>query len=203
MAGAAYPYELHPPLPATPLSFSILVTSPIRCNLPFSPVSALILPLGKANLFFSGLIVAGLDLLTSFLLKRSLAHPPRLNQFYPGQNSATLTRTQLSQFMQSFANGQIPLPQPVGGNKDFSPPDQGLGPVGLDQPLFPDNLSVSLTIAAPFALFDGSPDTSFNVPFFELPGLPGNLIIALGLLIIQFLIERTGVGTLGCSPEKG
>jgi hypothetical protein len=203
LAGAAYLHEFRPPLPATPLSFSILVTSPIRCNLPFSPVSALILPLAKANLFFSGLIVAGLDLLTSFLLKHSLAHPPCPNQFYPGKYSATLTRAELSQLIQAFANGQIPLPQPAGKNNNSSPLGQGQGPVGNDQPLFPDNLSFSLTITAPFAPFDGSPDTSFNVPLFELPGAPGNLIIALGLLTIQFMIERTGVGTPGCQPEKG
>jgi hypothetical protein len=190
-------------LPTTPLSFSILVTSPIRCNLPFSPVSALILPLGKADLFFSGLIVAGLDLLTTFLLKYSLAHPPRPNRDYPNHYPPTLTRAQLSELMRAFANGQIPLPAPAGRNNNMNPLGQGLGPVGADQPLFPDNLSVSLTVTAPFAPFDGSPDTSFNVPLFEIPGVPGNLIIALSLLIIQFLIERTGAGTTGCQSDNG
>jgi hypothetical protein len=105
--------------------------------------------------------------------------------------------------MRAYANGQIPLPWPAGKNNNSSPMGQGLGPVGTDQPLFPDNLSVSLTVAAPFAPFDGSPDTSFNVPLFEIPGLPGNLIIALCLLIAQFMIERAGIGTPGCQPKKG
>ncbi|HWQ72896.1 MAG TPA: hypothetical protein VN370_11320 [Desulfitobacteriaceae bacterium] len=203
MAGTAYPCELRPPLPATPLAFSILITSPIRCNLSFSPVSALILPLAKTNLFFSGLIVAGLDLLTSFLLKYSLAHPPCPNRVYPNHYPPILTRAQLSQLMQAYAKGQLPLPGPAGKANDSSPLGQGRGPVGNDQPLFPDNLSVALTVTAPFAPFDGSPDTAFNVPLFEIPGLPGNLLIALSLLIAQFLIERAGIGNPGCQPDKG
>lgn len=91
--------------------------------------------------------------------------------------------------MHAAMYGQVPI-QPF----DQPAPGQGLGPVGGDEPLFPDNLSVSLIISAPFAPFDGSPDTSFNVPLFEIPGVPGNLIIALGLIIAQFFIERSGVG---------
>ncbi|MFZ3102258.1 MAG: hypothetical protein WA131_05870 [Desulfitobacteriaceae bacterium] len=200
MVGAANPCEFRPPLPTTPLAFSILVDSPIRCNLPFSPVSALILPLAKTNLLFSGLLVAGLDILMTFLFKRSLAHPPCPNRVYPEHYPVTLSLTQLTQLMQAVANGQIPLPSSI-GSSNGSPLGQGLGSVGNDQPLFPDNLSVSLFVSAPFAPFDGSPDTSFNVPLFEIPGVPGNLIIALGLLVAQFLVERAGVGTLGCQPN--
>lgn len=200
MVGAANPCEFRPQLPTTPLSFSILVDSPIRCNLPFSPVSALILPLAKKNLFFSGLLVAGLDILTTFLFKCSLAHPPCPNRVHPDLYPVTLSMPQLTQLMQAVANGQIPLPSPMGRSDGF-PLGQGLGPVGIDQPLFPDNLSVSLFVSAPFAPFDGSPDTSFNVPLFEIPGVPGNLIIALGLLVAQFFVERAGVGTPGCQPK--
>ncbi len=201
MAGAANPCEFRPPLPTTPLTFSILVDSPIRCNLPFSPVSALIFPLAKTNLYFAGLIVAGLDILMTFLFKCALAHPPCPNRVRPEHYPVTLSMSQLTQLIQAVANGQIPLPSTANRN-DSSPLGQGLGPVGIDEPLFPDNLSVSLVVSAPFAPFDGSPDTSFNVPLFEIPGAPGNLIIALGLLVAQFLVERAGVGTPGCQPNR-
>lgn len=179
-----------PPLPATPFAFSILVTSPIRRNLSFSPVSALIFPLAKADLPFASMIVAGLDVLMAFLFKRSLAHPPNLSQTSSALYSVTLTMPQLTQLMQATLAGQVPMPSPL-----QSVPGQGFGPVGPDEPLFPDNLSVSLFISAPFAPFDGSPDTSFSVPLFEIPGTPGNLIIALGSILAQFFIERAGVGT--------
>lgn len=182
--------DCSPPLPATPFSFSILVTSPIRRNLLFSPVSALIFPLAKTNLPYAAFIVAGLDVLMAFLFKRSLAHPPTLSGTPSDLYPVTLTMPQLTQLMQATLMGQLPLP-----SLSQSVPGQGLGPVGPDQPLFPDNLSVSLTISAPFAPFDGSPDTSFSVPLFEVPGAPGNLIIALGAVIAQFFIERAGVGT--------
>lgn len=175
-----------PPLPATPFSFSILVDSPIRRNLPFCPVSALIFPLAKAEINYASMIVAGLDILMAFLFKRALAHPPNPGRKAPEIFPVTLTLPQLTQLMRSTINGQIPL--------SFVP-GQGFGPVGRDEPLFPDNLSVSLIVSAPFAPFDGSPDTSFNVPLFELPGVPGNLIIAVGLIIAQFFVERAGVGT--------
>lgn len=135
------------------------------------------------------MIVAGLDILIAFLFKRSLAHPPNPSRPAPDQYPVTLTMPQLNQLIHAALNGQIPLSSPL------SVPGQGFGPVGLDEPLFPDNLSVSLIISAPFALFDGSPDTSFNVPLFEVPGVPGNLIIAVSILIAQFFIERAGVGT--------
>jgi hypothetical protein len=183
-------HDCAPPLPATPFSFSIIVSSPIRRNLPFCPVSALIFPLASTELQFASIIVAGLDVLMAFLFKRALAHPPNLSRTPPEVYPVTLTLPQLTQLMHSAINGQIPMPPPV-----QPVPGQGFGPVGSDEPLFPDNLSVSLFVSAPFAPFDGSPDTSFNVPLFEIPGAPGNLIIALGLIIAQFLIERAGVGT--------
>ena len=181
-------YDCAPQLPATPFSFSILVSTPIRRNLPFSPVSALIFPLAKTKLHFAALIVAGLDVLMTFLFKRSLAHPPALSRPPSDLYPVTLTMPQLTQLMQACLAGRVPIPL-------ASAPGQGLGPVGPDQPLFPDNLSFSLLIAAPFAPIDGSPDTSFTVPLFEVPGVPGNLMIALGSMIAQFLVERAAVGT--------
>nr|WP_052090351.1 hypothetical protein [Desulfosporosinus sp. HMP52] len=186
-----------PPFPATPFSFSILVTSPIRRNLFFSPVSSMIFPLAKTKLQFAAMIVAGVDILIAFLFKRSLAHPPIPNRPPSNQYPITLTMPQLNQLIQAAIKGEIPLPAP-----QQSVPGQGFGPVGRDQPLFPDNLSVSLIISAPFAPFDGSPDTSFNVPLFEVPGVPGNLIIAVSLLIAQFFIERAGVGTPNGDSSK-
>jgi len=185
-------YDCSPQLPATPFSFSILVTSPIRRDLQFSPVSAMILPLASIDLHFASMIIVGLDVLMSFLFKRALAHPPNLSRptsdLYPV--TLTLTLDQLNQLVHAAIKGQVPMPSPV----SFAP-GQGSGPVGNDEPLFPDNLSISLFIAAPFAPFDGSPDTSFSVPLFEVPGAPGNLLIALSILIAQFLVERTAIGT--------
>lgn len=183
-------YTCSPQLPATPFSFSILVTSPIRRNIKYCPVSAMIFPLASIKLYFASMIIVGLDVLMAFLFKRALAHPPNLSHLTSNLNPVTLTLGQLNQLVQTAINGQFPMPSPV------SPvPGQGFGPVGPDEPLFPDNLSVSLFVAAPFAPFDGSPDTSFTVPLFEVPGAPGNLLIALGLFIAQFLVERAGVGT--------
>ena len=187
-----------PPLPATPFSFSILVSSPVRRNLPFCPVSALILPLASTKIHFASMIIAGLDVLMAFLFKRSLAHPPNLSRTTPDPYPVTLTLSQLTQLMNSAINGQGPMPRPV-----QPAPGQGSGPVGSDEPLFPDNLSVSLFVSAPFAPFDGSPDTSFTVPLFEIPGAPGNLIIALGSMIAQFFVERTGIGTPDADGDGG
>jgi hypothetical protein len=181
--------ECPPALPATSFSFSILVSSPIRQNLPFCPVSAMIFPIATAEVEFAALIVAGIDILITFMFKRALAHPPNLRRPTPEHYPLTLTLPQLTQLMQATINGQVPMQQPA-----QYVPGQGLGPVGTDEPLFPDNLSVSIIISAPFAPFDGSPDTSFNVPLFEVPGVPGNLIIALGTIIAQFFIERCGIG---------
>lgn len=188
-----------PLAPVTPFSFSILIDSPIRCNLPFSPVSAMILPLAKVELPFAGLIVAGLDILMTFLAKRSLIQLPNPSKLPPEMYPITLNLAQLSELLQNASRGQITFP-------NGSPGGQGLGPIGGDEPLFPDNLSFSLIVGAPFGSFDGSPDTSFNVPLFEVPGVPGNLVIAVSILIAQFLIERSGVGTPGClptTPTKG
>jgi len=200
MAG---PYPGRPLPPATSFSFSILVDSPIRCNLPFSPVAAMLFPLAKTNLYFAALIIAGLNILTTFLFKCSVASPPQPARPVPDHYPITLTMEQLLRLMQAAAAGQLPLPPPAGRANGLRAPGQGMGPVGLDEPLFPDNLSVSLVVSAPFAPFDGSPDTSFNVPLFELPGIPGNLIIALGMFIAQFFTERSGVGTPGCTDDNG
>lgn len=194
MATPLYCYPPVPVMPVTPFSFSLLIDSPIRCNLPFSPVAATILPLARVKLPYAGLIVAGLDVLMTFLAKRSLIQLPSPNRIPPEMYPVTLTLAQLGDLIRNASNGQ-PINFPNG-----NPGGQGFGPVGGDEPLFPDNLSFSLIVGAPFGSFDGSPDTSFNVPLFEIPGVPGNLIIALSLLVAQFLIERSGVGTPGCQP---
>ncbi|AFM43234.1 hypothetical protein Desaci_4390 [Desulfosporosinus acidiphilus SJ4] len=190
--------ECAPQLPATSFSFSILIDSPMRRDLPFSPVSAMILPIASTEIEFASMIVAGLDVLMTFLFKRSLAHPPNINRPTPDHYPITLTLPQLTQLMQAAIYGQIPVQSPA----QFVP-GQGFGPVGTDEPLFPDNLSVSLVVAAPFAPFDGSPDTSFNVPLFEIPGVPGNLIIALGVIIAQFYIERSGTAITNGNGGNG
>jgi len=204
MAG---PYPGRPLPPATSFSFSLLVDSPIRCNLPFSPVAAMLFPLAKTDLYLAGLIIAGLDILMTFLFKRSVVSPPQLARPMPEHYPVTLTMEQLLGLMQAAATGQLPLPRPTTGPgpgpDGFRAPGQGFGPVGFDEPLFPDNLSVSLVVSAPFAPFDGSPDTSFNVPLFEIPGVPGNLIIALGIFVAQFFAERSGVGIPGCTNGNG
>lgn len=191
-------YDYTPPLPATPFTFSILVTNPIRRDLPFCPVSAMILPLASVDLHFASMIIVGLDMLMSFLFKRSLVQPPNLsrkipNPYSPRPYPVTLTLEQLNNLIIASNKGLLPMPSPI--LSDSTVPGQGSGPVGGDEPLFPDNLSISLSISAPFAPFDGSPDTSFNVPLFEVPGAPGNLLIVLGLLIAQFFIEQAGIGT--------
>lgn len=197
-------YEYAPPLPATPFSFSILVTSPIQRDLKFSPVSAMIFPLASIELHYASMMIVGLDILMSFLFKRALAHPPNQTSTNPTRYPVTLTLGQLNRLVQSAVSGQAPIPTPTSTAPSVSPvPGQGSGPVGPDEPLFPDNLSVSLFITAPFAPFDGSPDTSFSVPLFEVPGAPGNLLIALGLMIAQFLVERAGIETPNGSGNGG
>jgi hypothetical protein len=180
-----------PAVPVTPFAFSILVSSPIHHNIPFSPVSAMIFPLAKVQLPFAGLIVAGLDILMTFLEKRLIVQAPDPKRPPPEMFPVTLNLAQLSELIQNAARGQIIFPN----NKNNSA--QSFGPVGGDEPLFPDNLSFSLIVGAPFGRFDGSPDSSFNVPLFEVPGAPGNLILAAAMLISQFLIERSGNGGPG------
>lgn len=200
-------FNCTPQMPATPFSFSILVSSPIRHNLRFAPVSAIILPLASMQLQYASMLIAGLDVLMPFIYKWSLVHPPNPSRPTPDHYPVTLTFSQLTQFVHAAINGQVPMPPPEQASptaqSSQSAPGQGYGPVGADEPLFPDNFSVSLIIAAPFAPFDGSPDTSFNVPLFEIPGAPGNLIIALGLIISQFLIERSGIGMPNESGNGG
>jgi hypothetical protein len=186
--------EFFPRVPITPFSFSILITSPIHCNLPFTPVSSLILPLGRVRAPFTGLIIAGLDIFTTFLAKRCIIQRPDPCKFPPEMLPVTLNLAQLAELVQKASNGTLP---------DGSPTRQSNGPVGGDEPLSPDNLTFSLLLGTPFTEVD-SPDTSYNVPLFEIPGVPGNLIIALVTVIAQFLIERSG--TPGCksiSLQKG
>ncbi|AHF08002.1 hypothetical protein [Desulfitobacterium metallireducens] len=184
----------NPSMPVAPFSFSLLVSSPIRCNLPFSPVSAMIFPFATVELPFASLIVAGINIFINLLVKRSLVQAPTLHPVQPSLSPPiTLTLPQLMNLLQHASEGTLTLP-------NGSPSGQGLGPVGEDEPLFPDNLSFSLSVSAPIASFDGSPDTNFNVPLFEIPGVPGNLILALAMILSQYLIERTGIGTPGCTP---
>lgn len=182
-----------PPMPVAPFSFSLLVTSPIRCNLSFSPVSAMIFPFATVELPFASLIVAGINIFINLLMKRSLVHAPTPHPVQADLYPITLTLPQLMNLLQSASDGTLTFP-------NGSPSGQGLGPVGEDEPLFPDNLSFSLSVSAPIASFDGSPDTNFNVPLFEIPGVPGNLILALAMILSQFFIERTGIGAPGCNP---
>lgn len=191
------PCEYPLPLPAAPIAFSILISSPIRCNLPFSPVSSMILPLARTDIYFGGLVVAALDVLMTFLFRRSFLSPPTPNRPVLDHYPVTLTLAQLTELLKATANGENPFQEkPVNGN----PLGQGTGSIGTDEPLFPDNLSVSLIISAPFITLDGSPDTAFNVPLFELPGIPGNLVLVTSMLIAQFFVERSGIGSPGCEP---
>ncbi len=184
-------------LPKAPFTFSILVTSPIRYNLPLSPVGAVILPIATTDARFGSILIGGINFLISFLMKYSLIHPPTRCPNSDSENGKiTLTLDQLAQLLKATREGRLPLPSPVAAGSGDDPAaarNQGQGPVGGDQPLFPDNLSVSLSISSAFAPFDGSPDTSFNVPLFEIPGVPGNLILILTLLIAQFMVDQTGI----------
>jgi hypothetical protein len=175
-----------------PLSLSILIDSPIRKDLPLSPVGAFLIPLLSGNVFLGSLVVTGINLFIQFLFKCQLVSPP----CYPPPASdlarVTLTLPQLTELMRAYSRGQAIEPY-------LKRPGDDTGPFGGDEPLFPDNLSVSLILAAPFADFDGSPDTNFNVPLFEVPGIQGGLIIALLILIARFIVELGGLAFL--SPE--
>ncbi|HZW84033.1 MAG TPA: hypothetical protein VFF14_11530 [Candidatus Deferrimicrobium sp.] len=169
-----------------PLSLTILIASPIRTDLPLSPVGAFLIPLISSNVFLGSLVVSGINLFIQFLFKCQLVSPP----CYPPPASdlarVTLTLPQLTELMKAYSRGQSIEPY-------LKRPGDDTGPFGGDEPLFPDNLSVSLVLAAPFADFDGSPDTNFNVPLFEVPGLQGGLIIALLILIARFILELGGL----------
>lgn len=169
-----------------PLSLSILVDSPLRTDLALSPVAAFFIPLVESNLFLGSLIIGALDLFIAFLMKLQLVCPPTIKP--PSRNSTqvTLSMAQLTRLIAAYSRG-MPL-------DPYLKPGENTGPFGGDEPLFPDNLSVSLMLSAPFADFDGSPDTSLNVPLFEVPGLQGGLIIALLIVLGRFIIEEGGVG---------
>ncbi|HHY27313.1 MAG TPA: hypothetical protein GX523_11350 [Desulfitobacterium dehalogenans] len=175
------------PLPVTPLSFSLLVTSPIQRNLSFLPITASLFPLGRVRLPYAGLVVAGLDVLMNFLVKRSLVNPPSPHRASEESHTVTLTLAQLADLVQKTSRGQAIRP---GDASQVSPPAAASG---VDEPLFPDNLSFSLSISGPFGNFEGTPDSVFNVPLFEIPGVPGNLIIALITIIAQFLTEQANI----------
>lgn len=174
-------------LPVTPLSFSLLITSPIRKNLSFVPVTAAIFPLARVSLPYAGLVVAALDILMNFLVKRTFIQVPPPQRIPAESYSVTLTLTQLADLIQKASQGQVlrpngPLNEPTPSTFDE------------DEPLFPDYLSFSLSVSGPFGNFDGTPDSSFNVPLFQIPGVPGNLIIAVITLIAQFYIEQANIG---------
>jgi hypothetical protein len=169
-----------------PLSLTILIASPIRKDLPLSPVGAFLIPLISSNVFLGSLVVSGINLFIQFLFKCQLVSPP----CYPPPASdlarVTLTLPQLTELMRAYSRGQSIEPY-------LKQPGDDTGPFGGDEPLFPDNLSVGLVLAAPFADFDGSPDTNFNVPLFEVPGCQGGIIIALLILIARFILELGGL----------
>ena len=173
-------------LPVTPLSFSLLVASPIRRNLPFVPVTAVLLPLGRVNLPYAGLVVAALDIFMNFLVKRSLVEVPSPQKVPTESYTVNLTLAQLADLIQRSSQGQS-LGSNIANYDSSAPLDND------DEPLFPDHLSFSLSISGPFGNFDGTPDSSFNVPLFEIPGVPGNLIIAVITLIAQFFLEQANI----------
>ncbi|MEL1133862.1 hypothetical protein AAC978_01650 [Desulfitobacterium sp. THU1] len=183
--------------PVTPLSFSLLISSPIRRNIPFAPVTAAILPLAKVKLPYASLVVATLDIFTAFLAKR-FTHELASPQNFPRENyPVTLTLAQLADLIQNYSQGQSTSVNP----SPCRPVPQGA--LNGDEPLFPDHLSVSLLVSGPFDGFDGSPDSSFNVPLFSIPGVPGNLIIAVITLIAQFLLEQANVnGSAGTAAPQ-
>lgn len=171
-----------------PLSISFLITSPIRTDLPLSPVGAFIVPLVESNIFLGSLVIAALNLFVSFLMKCHLVCPPCGPT--PGTEQLThitMTMPQLMSLLSAYSCGK-PVDQYLKRE-----PGSDFGPTGTDEPLFPDNLSIGLMIAAPFADFDGSPDTSLNVPLFEIPGVAGGLFIALMILLARYIVEQGGL----------
>lgn len=172
--------------PVTPLNFSLLITSPIRRNLPFVPVTAAILPLARVKLPYASFVVAALDILMNFLVKRSFVEVPPPRKVPAESYSVTLTLAQLADLIQTASQGQVMRPNSALNEQPPLTLDE-------DEPLFPDHLSFSLSVSGPFGNFDGTPDSSFNVPLFEIPGVPGNLIIAVITLIAQFYIEQANI----------
>lgn len=180
------------PLPVAPLSLSLLVTSPIQRNVPFAPITAVLFPLARVELPYAGLVVAGLDILMNFLVKRSLvAAPPPPPRTPSGSYTVTLTLDQLAELIQRTSQGQAIRP---GGASQTAPPSAAFWG---DEPLFPDHLSFSLSISGPFGTFEGTPDSVFNVPLFQLPGVPGNLIVSVITIIAQFLTEQANINNNG------
>lgn len=169
-----------------PLSLTILIDSPIRTDLPLSPVGAFLIPLVGSDVYLGSLVVTAMNLFTQFLFKCHLVTKPRYRPAPPELARITLTMPQLMQLLAAYSKGQ-PIQQYL------QPPGNDTGPFGGDEPLFPDNLSVSLVLAAPFVDFDGSPDCNFNVPLFEVPGLQGGLVIALLILVARFIVELGGL----------
>ncbi len=169
-----------------PLSLSILIDSPVRTDLPLSPVAAFFIPLAESNVFFGSVAITFLNILVTFLFKLQLVRPPCIPPYPNDLARITLTLPQMQQLIRAYSLGQPIEPY-------LKRPGQDFGPFGGDEPLFPDNLSVSLMLSAPFADFDGSPDTSINVPLFEVPGSPGALIIALLIIVARFIVEQSGL----------
>ncbi|AGA70534.1 hypothetical protein Desdi_3133 [Desulfitobacterium dichloroeliminans LMG P-21439] len=188
--------ESIPTPPITPLSFSLLISSPIRRNIPFAPVTAAILPLAKVKLPYANLVVAALDIFTAFLTKR-FPHEATSPQRLPPENyPVTLTLAQLAELIQNYSQGQGTRLNPTPCRPDLRVASNE------DEPLFPDHLSVSLFVSGPLDGFDGTPDSSFNVPLFSIPGVPGNLIIAVITLIAQFLLEQANVNGSTGTPAS-
>lgn len=169
-----------------PLSLSILITAPLRKDLPLSPVAAFFVPLVESNVLFGSLVIAVLNFVISFMMKLQLVCPPAIRPAPKESAQITLTMAQLTQLLWAYSRGQ-----PV--DRFLQQPGDSFGPFGGDQPLFPDNLSAALMLSAPFADFDGSPDTSINVPLFEVPGMQGSLLVALLILMGRFIIEEGGL----------
>ena len=212
----ANPYQIQEEFHVTPLTFSLLINSPIHKNIPFSPVSGVLFPLGRVKLPYAGLIVAGLDFFISFLIKRSFVKPPHLSRFSLSNQTNTLTMEELwellhyqgqgcpkgsSQRGQTSPQGYL-FPQGQTSLRKEGPRQNSNSPESEDEPLFPDNLSFSLSLSGPFSGFSETPDTSFNVPLFELPGAPGNLIISFLALLTQLFIELSPISSNNSKEEK-
>ena len=130
-------------------------------------------------------------------MKRSLVQPPYQRPIPSQGYPVTLTMAQLAQIMQDAANGKFVLPNVNGGGIQTRANE----PLEAEDAFYPDVLSFSLSVSAPSALNDSSPIISYRVPLFDIPGAPGNLVIALSMIISQFYIEHAGIGNGGNSHE--